>query len=159
MLIIFTFQVIYGYIYLRIGAVVTAFLLGLLPGAILGRSYKVQSGLMASEIIILGLLFIFLAWSVFFKTEIPQAWFFIYCFLFSFCCGFQFPVITGIIGESSRPITGCLAADFAGAAVGTILVGAFLIPSIGIWASITFLILIKISSFLTLLFSWMGKRG
>lgn len=159
MLIIFTFQVIYGYIYLRIGAVVTAFLLGLMPGAILGRKYKGRSGLMTSEIIILGLLFIFLVWGTFFSTAISQAWFFMYCFLFAFCCGFQFPVITWIIGENSHPIAGCLAADFIGAAVGTILTGAFLIPSIGIRASIIFLILIKISSFSILLLSHGKKLG
>jgi spermidine synthase len=161
MLIIFTFQIIYGYIYLRIGAIVTAFLIGLLPGAILGRAYQKKSiaVLMGSEVIILGLLFIFLAWNVFFKVEISQVYFFIYCFLFSFCCGFQFPVITGIIGERSQPIAGCLAADFTGAAIGTILVGAFLIPSLGIQTSIIFLILIKISSISTLLLSWGRKRS
>lgn len=159
MLVIFTFQVIYGYIYLRIGAVVTAFLLGLLPGAILGKNYKGRSGLMASEVVILLLLLIFLAWGALSNVEIPQSWFFIYCFLFSFCCGFQFPVITGIMGEDSRPIAGCLAADFAGAAVGTILTGAFLIPSTGIRASIVFLVLIKISSCLMLIFAWRGKRS
>lgn len=159
MLIIFTFQVIYGYIYLKIGAIVTAFLLGLLPGATLGRAYKGKgtSGLIASEIILLCLLFIFLAWNVFLKREIAQIYFFVYCFLFSFCCGFQFPVITGIIGERSQPAAGCLAADFAGAAIGTILVGAFLIPSLGIQASIVFLILIKMSSSSILLYSW-GRR-
>jgi spermidine synthase len=155
MLIIFTFQVIYGYIYLKIGAIVTAFLLGLLPGAILGRACKKKSraALVASEGLLLGLLFIFLAWSMFFKVEVSQISFFIYCFLFSFFCGFQFPVITGIRGEASQPIAGCLAADFTGAAVGTILVGAFLIPSLGIQASIVFLILIKVSSCLILLLS------
>ncbi|MBN1626918.1 MAG: hypothetical protein JW944_10375 [Deltaproteobacteria bacterium] len=159
MLIIFTFQVIYGYIYLRIGAVVTSFLLGLLPGAILGKGYKGRPGLMASEVIILGLLFIFLTWGTLLNVDIPQIWFFIYCFMFSFCCGFQFPFITRIMGENSRPIAGCLAADFAGAAVGTILVGAFLIPSIGIRISIIFLLLMKISSFSVSFFLWRGKRG
>jgi len=160
MLIIFTFQVIYGYIYLKIGAIVTAFLLGLLPGAMLGRAWKGKRGpvLALSEAMLLCLLFIFLAWSVFFKGEGSQVFFLMYCFLFSLCCGFQFPVITGIMGEDSQPIAGCLAADFAGAALGTILVGAFLIPSLGIQAAIIFLILIKLSSSSMLLFS-RGREG
>lgn len=155
MLVIFTFQVIYGFIYMKIGAIVTAFLLGLLPGALLGRACKKKSRplLMASECMLMGLLFIFLAWSMLFRVEISQSFFFLYCFLFSFCCGFQFPVITGLMGETSHPIAGCLAADFTGAAVGTILVGAFLIPSLGIQASIVFLILIKVSSSFILLLS------
>jgi len=155
MLIIFAFQVIYGYIYLKIGAIVTGFFLGLLPGAILGKAYKGKgiSGLVASEIMLLCLLLVFLAWSAFFNKEISQIYFLLYCIIFSFFCGFQFPVITGMIGERSQPIAGCLAADFAGAAAGTILVGAFLIPCLGIQASIVFLILIKLSSSLILFFS------
>jgi spermidine synthase len=160
MLIIFTFQVMYGYIYLKVGAIVTVFLLGLLPGAILGRSWKGKgaSGLLASELAMLCLLFLFLAGGILFKGGMHQIYFFIYCFIFSFCCGFQFPVVTGIIGEASQPIAGCLAADFSGAAVGTILVGAFLIPSLGIQASTAFLILIKLSSSAILIFS-RGRRG
>jgi spermidine synthase len=148
MLIIFAFQVIYGYIYLKLGAIVTAFLSGLLPGAILGRAYKGNktSALAASEIALLFLLFAFLAWSLFLKEETPQIFFFLYCFLFSFCAGFQFPVVTRIIGEHTRPAAGSFAADFAGAAVGTILTGAFIIPSLGIKAAVIFLILIKMSS-------------
>jgi spermidine synthase len=155
MLVIFTFQVIYGYIYLKIGAIVTAFFLGLLPGAIMGRTYKgAKSSVLAmSEAALLFLLFIFLAWSVFLKGEVPQAYLFAYCFLFSFCCGFQFPIVTRMIGEEARPAAGSLAADFAGAALGTILVGAILIPSVGIQASLMFLILIKMSSSAILLFS------
>ena len=37
MLIVFSFQVIYGYVYLKIGAIVTASLLGLFPGAAFGN--------------------------------------------------------------------------------------------------------------------------
>jgi spermidine synthase len=155
MLIIFTFQVIYGYIYLKIGAIVTAFLLGLLPGALLGKAWKGKktSGLAASEIMLLCLLFVFLGWSMFLRQEISQVYFFIYCFMFSFCCGFQFPVVTGMLGEKSHPLAGSLAADFAGAAIGSILVGAFIIPSLGIQTAIIFLILIKMSSSLIMLFS------
>jgi spermidine synthase len=155
MLVLFTFQVIYGYIYLKIGAVVTAFLLGLLPGASLGRALenKNRSILMASEGVLLVLLLFFFGWEMFFRVEVSQILFFLYCFLFSFFCGFQFPVITGILGEGSQPIARCLAADFAGAAVGTIIVGSFLIPSFGIQAAIVFLILIKLSSSVILLLS------
>jgi spermidine synthase len=159
MLVIFTFQVIYGYIYLKIGAIVTAFFLGLLPGAIMGKAYKGNrtSGLAMSEGALFFMLFLFLAWSVFLKGEVSQAYLFAYCFLFSLCCGFQFPIVTGMIGEKSRPAAGSLAADFAGAALGAILVGAFLIPSVGIQESLMFLILIKMSSSAILLFS-KGKK-
>lgn len=149
MLLVFTFQVIYGYIYLKIGAIVTVFLIGLLPGAAAGHLFRnrdIIRGLFLSEIIILGLLFLFFIWLRFMRGEPHQILFLAYCFLFSFFCGFQFPVITSIIGENTSPAAGCLAADLAGAAVGTIMVGALLIPFLGVRTAIIFLILIKISS-------------
>ena len=148
MLVIFTFQVIYGYIYLKIGAVITAFLLGLLPGALLGNVHKERGigPLIMSEMILLGLLLMFFIWISFFKGELNQIYFLGYCFIFSFFCGFQFPVAAHLIGERQSPAAGCLAADLTGAAVGTIATGTLLIPLWGIQSAIIFLILVKISS-------------
>ncbi len=160
MLVIFTFQVVYGYIYLKIGAIVTVFLLGLLPGAMVGNLYKEGniSKLIMSEIIFLGLLLIFFAWVKFFSGELGQFYFLAYCFVFSFFCGFQFPVAANIMGERQSPAAGCLAADLTGAAVGTVATGTLLIPLWGIQAAIIFLILIKISSNMLLLFSKIKGR-
>ncbi len=156
MLIVFAFQVIYGYIYLQIGAIVTAFLLGLLPGAFIGnqRSHKDAFSLGLSEFFILVLLVLFFLWAVYFRSELHPLYFLIYCFLFSFLCGFQFPVVTRIIGEKQSPAAGCLAADLAGASVGTLATGTILIPLWGIRAAVVFLVLVKISSGLTVLFFW-----
>jgi spermidine synthase len=155
MLVIFAFQVIHGYIYLKIGAIVTVFLLGLLPGATVGNLYKEKSiaGLVISDIILICLLLFFFAWISFFKTELNQYYFLSYCFVFSFFCGFQFPVATRIIGEKMSPAAGCIAADLAGAAVGTLVVGTLLIPLWGVWSAIVFLLLIKISSSMIILSS------
>ncbi len=75
MLVIFTFQAIYGDIYLKVGAIISVFLLGLLPGAIIGNLTKGKGivNIMLSEIIQLLLLFIFLLWLIFFKSELPQS--------------------------------------------------------------------------------------
>ena len=153
MLVIFIFQVIHGYIYLKIGAIVTVFLLGLLPGATVGNLYKEKSitRLVISDIILMCLLLLFFAWISFFKTELNQYYFLTYCFIFSFFCGFQFPVATGIIGEKMSPAAGCLAADLSGAAVGTLAVGTLLIPLWGVRSAIVFLLLIKISSSMIIL--------
>ena len=155
MLVVFAFQVIYGYIYLKIGAIITVFLLGLLPGAAVGNLYKGKNivRLLVSDIIILCLLLIFFMWISLIKIELHQAFFFSYCFLFSFFCGFQFPVATSIIGEKTSPAAGCLAADLAGAAVGTLLVGTIFIPLLGIQSAIIFLICVKISSSMIMLFN------
>ncbi|MDQ1333996.1 MAG: spermidine synthase [Thermodesulfobacteriota bacterium] len=148
MLLIFAFQVIYGYIYLQIGAVVTAFLLGLLPGAMAGRRWRsrLRLQIMGSETAILSLLVIFFLWVSYVKTEPHPLHFLLFCFVFSFFSGFQFPVAAEIIGEETSPASGCLAADLCGAAVGTLATGTVLIPLWGIWAAAFFLILVKISS-------------
>lgn len=160
MLVVFTFQVMYGYIYLKIGAIVTVFLLGLLPGAIVGNLHKEgnMGRLIMSEIIFLGLLLTFFVWIKFFRGELSQFYFLAYCFVFSFFCGFQFPVAANIIGESQSPAAGCLAADLTGAAVGTVATGTLLIPLWGIQSAIIFLILIKISSSMVVLFSKIKGR-
>ncbi|MBW1707283.1 MAG: fused MFS/spermidine synthase [Deltaproteobacteria bacterium] len=155
MLIIFAFQVIYGYIYLKIGAIVTAFLLGLLPGALMGnlsRSKDVRK-LFVSEMLLLFLLIVFFIWVSYFKNELHPMYFLAYCFLFSLLCGFQFPVAAGIIGERSSPAAGCLAADLCGASVGTLVTGTILIPLWGIQFAVGFLILVKISSSVIIMFS------
>ncbi|MBW1767229.1 MAG: hypothetical protein JRJ65_09300 [Deltaproteobacteria bacterium] len=155
MLVIFIFQVMYGYIYLKIGAIITIFLLGLLPGAIMGNFFKGKklANLIVTDIILSGLLLVFFVWISFFKGELHQLYFLSYCFVFSFFCGYQFPAATGIIGEERSPAAGCLAADLMGAAVGTLATGTLLIPLWGIRSAIIFLILIKISSNMVILFS------
>ena len=153
MLILFSFQIIYGYIYLEIGAVVTAFLLGLLPGSLVGQRW--QSGLRrritGSEMILLCLLVVFFAWASYMKMEPPPVCFLLFCFVFSFFAGLQFPVAAKIIGEEKSPAAGCLAADLCGAAAGTLVTGMVLIPLWGIRAAVIFLILVKISSMILII--------
>ncbi|MBW1790605.1 MAG: hypothetical protein JRK53_29080, partial [Deltaproteobacteria bacterium] len=155
LVVIFAFQVIYGYIYLRIGAIVTAFLLGLLPGALVGRRWA-RGGkglLLGSEMLMLGFLLLFYGWTVYSPGDPGSVSFLVFGFLFSCLCGFQFPVAARLIGESTSPAAGCLAADLCGAAVGTIATGAVLIPFFGIRQAVAFLILVKISSILMIMFS------
>jgi spermidine synthase len=160
MLIVFAFQVIYGYIYLKIGAIVTASLLGLLPGAIIGNSLvkKGHNKLFISEMLILLLLFLFLIWAAWFKGAPHPTYFLAYCFFFSLLCGFQFPVAAAMIGEKRSPAAGCFAADLCGASVGTVATGTILIPLWGIQTAVVFLILVKMSSSTIVLYT--GKmRG
>jgi spermidine synthase len=154
MLVIFAFQVTYGYIYLKIGAIVTVCLLGLLPGAAMGSLYEEGNKRMLafSEIALLGLILIFFVWNSFLRGELHQFFFLGYCFVFSFFCGFQFPLAAKMIGERQSPAAGCLAADLTGAAVGTLVVGTLLIPLWGIQSAIIFLIFVKISSNMIMLF-------
>ena len=154
MLIIYCFQILYGFVYLKVGMLITAFLFGLLPGAVAGSvlRQKKHSELIFSEIFIIGLLICFFVWVSFLRSDLHQVWFVIYSILFSFFCGFQFPVVTGIIGEKSSPASGCLAADLAGAAIGTLLAGTLLVPLAGIQATVLIIIFIKITSSMIIVF-------
>lgn len=116
MLVILSFQVIYGYIYLKIGAMVTAFLMGLLPGALAGQRWQAGSGfkILISDGLILLMSFGFFMW-LFWARFDAQPWhLLLFSFLFSFFCGFQFPVVTDIIGEKQSPAAGCFGADLWG---------------------------------------------
>jgi spermidine synthase len=154
MLIIFCFQVVYGYIYLKIGAIITAFLSGLLPGAIIGNTYRgrPRANLIFSETALFALLLLFFFWLDFHRHSPHPFYFLIYGFAFAFFCGFQFPAATSMIGEKKSPAAGCIAADLAGAAAGTLITGTLLIPLWGIRSAIIFLLLMKISSNMIILF-------
>ncbi len=154
MAIIFAFQIIYGYIYSMIGLIITAFLLGLLPGAVTGVKWRSRNKLKAglSEIAMLVLSVLFLLWSGWFRVALHPAWFLIFCFVFSFFAGLQFPAATGLIGEDQSPAAGCLAADLCGAAIGALAVGTLMIPLWGVAIAVFLLILVKASSGLLLIF-------
>jgi len=159
MLVIFSFQALHGYIYLKIGAIVTAFLAGLLPGALAGALGRDSGGrgLLAADMMLVLCLIAFYAWLRFFGGMIHSNWFLAYGLMFSFFCGFQFPSAAGMIGEDKSPAAGCLAADLTGAALGTLVVGAILIPFLGLQTAAVALILVKISSNMMILFAGGGR--
>ena len=145
MLVVYAVQVLFGYVYLKIGAIVTAFLFGLLPGAALGNKLKGRGRpiLLYSDVALVVLLGMFFIWSSYLKVELSSWIFLVYGIVFSVICGFQFPVVAHIIGEDHSPAAGCLAADLAGAAVGTFLVGTILVPMWGMAFAAVVLILCK----------------
>jgi spermidine synthase len=150
---LFSFQVIYGYVYLKVGAIITAFLLGLLPGAILGNRLKKRGKdmLIRAETGMIVLLLAYLAWATFFQSAMPEFVFLLYGFAFSLLCGLQFPVAAEMIGEEQSPAAGLFAADLVGAGAGTLAIGTLLIPLFGIQAAVVVLMLIKAISSVVIL--------
>jgi len=148
MLLLFSFQIVYGYLYLKIGAIITSLLLGLLPGAIIGNIYKRRGKpvLICAEAGMILLLTMYLMWTYVSQGIIQEFVFLIYGFTFSLFCGIQFPVAAEKIGEYKSPASLLFSADLIGAAFGTLLVGVLLIPFLGIHAAVIALILIKATS-------------
>ncbi|MFP4085176.1 MAG: hypothetical protein ACLFUL_00140 [Desulfobacteraceae bacterium] len=159
MLVIFSFQVIFGYIYLEVGTIVTAFLLGLLPGALAGQRWGlgVGSKLVMTETLLHSMLLGFFVWIFWIRLGLHPWSFLGFCFVVSFFCGFQFPVVATLIGEKSSPAAGCLAADLWGAATGTLATGTVLIPFLGMKYTLFFLIFVKVSSSLLILLRYRSQ--
>ena len=148
------FQVIFGYVYLRICIFVTLFMIGSAMGALTsGRSARgSQWEVLATEsaFIVLALLACVAAFvgvgakgpaSLFAMqyVVIPSLIFFV-----AFAAGCQFSAISRLARGTGAEITGRLyVADLSGAACGTILTGLFLLPEIGITGVLVSILMLK----------------
>jgi len=138
-LVIFAFQIFFGYIYLQIGIIITVFLAGLLPGAWFGNKLRrhgkyllaLTDGLL---IVLLGVLVPVIGKG---GDPLPVGFFLMFGFVVSLACGFQFPVALHLRGGDNTAATRAFSADLIGAACGTIFTSLVLIPYFGIiWATI-----------------------
>ena len=138
LLVIFAFQIFFGYIYFQIGLIVTVFLAGLLPGAWFGQRFRYRSkqtlaladGLL---ILLMGVLIVALRQG---SYRLPVSFFLFYGFVVSLICGFQFPVALYLRGGDAPAVTQTFSADLIGAAFGTLITSVVLIPYFGIiWAA------------------------
>jgi spermidine synthase len=150
-LVIFAFQIFFGYIYLQIGMIVTVFLAGLLPGAWFGDRLRFRSkqtlafadGLL---IALMGLLILALQYG----DRLPVTFFLAFGFVVSLICGFQFPVALYLRGGDAPAVTRTFSADLIGAAFGTLVINVLLIPYCGIIWAATGLIGIKLCSLIVM---------
>lgn len=151
-LIIFVFQIFFGYIYLKIGIVITLFLAGLLPGAILGRQFH-GSGkglLVFADSLLIVLLSLFILAIQFVGDNLPTTFFLVFGFMISLACGFEFPVALHLRGDDNRAMTRIFSADLIGAAAGILIVSLALIPYFGIIPAAAGLIGIKLTSLIVI---------
>jgi len=147
-LVIFAFQIYFGYIYLQIGIIITVFLAGLLPGAWLGHRLRTwgKQILTLTDLVLMVLLVLFVLAIVNFADRLPVAFYLVFGFGVSLVCGFQFPVALFLRGNDRVAATGTFSADLIGAACGTLLTSAVLIPYTGILGATAGLIGLKMVS-------------
>lgn len=157
-LVIFTFQVFYGYIYFLIGVIVTVFLAGLLPGAVLSQRIQEEYGsalLRYTDLGLMGLMLIFMAWMEFGAGGAAPLWCFLaFGFAISMLCGLQFPAVLKLQGDSNSSAAHVFSADIAGAGIGSLLISLVLIPWGGLLLAGTGLVFIKVLSSIALWRSW-----
>jgi len=133
-LVIFAFQVFFGYIYLQIGLIVTVFLAGLFPGAL--AAGRLQSdpgrGLMACDLALIVLITAFTAALLLIADRLPAWLFLAFGFVAAMVCGFQFPLVLAIGGQQETATTRAFSADLMGAAAGTLVTSVVLMPYMGL---------------------------
>lgn len=156
-LLIFSFQTIYGYAYHWIGLLVAAFMVGLALGSFAMNHFLKEHSfskpqLIKVEIIILIFLSIVLASLYFFYTfnlGIKVAYFLL-SLISGFCVGLEFPLVSKIFAsllkEIGRPAGLLYASDLTGAWLGSLIVGVILIPIIGILPTCALIMVLKFTS-------------
>ncbi len=147
-LVIFAFQIFFGYIYFQIGLIVTVFLAGLLPGAVYGESLREQGKpiLILTDMALIALMIIFICGITLFSNHLSGYAFLAFGFAVSVACGCQFPLALHLQGGNKPAAVKMFSADLIGAAYGTILTSIVLIPFAGILWAAAGLILLKITS-------------
>ncbi len=149
-LVIFAFQVFFGYIYYQISLIVTIFLAGLLPGALLGQklSRGPQNAMRLTDGLLIGLC-LCLALIILPENARPSSGALLGVgFCVSFLCGCQFPLALRSGGEDHRKAASAFTADLVGAAYGALLTSVLLIPYLGLTGTLATLVGLKVSSLL-----------
>jgi len=152
-LVIFAFQIFFGYIYLQIGLIITVFLAGLLPGAWFANRLKriEKRHLILTDGILIILMAGFILALKFWAYHLPVVFFLFFGFVVSLACGFQFPVALHLKGGDNSAASKSFSADLVGAAFGTLLTSVVFLPFLGIFKTAAALIALKIISSI-----WLG---
>ena len=142
-LLIFLFQMMFGYVYYQICWIVTFFLIGLLPGAYFSvnvlRKTK-QPGkklLLMCDLTMIAMILGFIVAQIWFHDYLHIYFFSLFGFFLSMICGFQFPIALQWQWGKPSTITRFFAADILGAAFGIIFVSIIGIPFYGVlWTAL-----------------------
>ncbi|MBU1171239.1 MAG: hypothetical protein KKD44_16895 [Proteobacteria bacterium] len=156
LLMIFCFQIVFGYIYYQIGVLVTVFLSGLLPGAFFAMKINHPNKkirylkLSDAGLIVLIVLFAICIWMPMIKSH--MAFYVLFGLSLSFLCGFQFPLALANRKDSNSAAGRAFSADLVGAAFGILVTSVILVPLCGLIYATCLLGLLKVISSLLFLF-------
>ncbi len=169
LILIFAFQVLYGYLYYWIGLLTSIFMAGAGAGGLLvTRSLeKVKKDLsyfstLEASIIVLSLLFpfIFLQAGPYFGEFFSPTIFLILCFTSGFLIGAEFPLANKIHLKTSPNLSGTVgllySGDLLGGWLGGIIGGVALLVVLGLWKTCLIIAYLKIISLIILIA--LGRR-
>ncbi|MEN8210566.1 MAG: fused MFS/spermidine synthase [Thermodesulfobacteriota bacterium] len=146
-MIIFAYQIFFGYIYLKIGFMITLFLAGLLFGAYFGEKTDknlAKAWMIKADICLVFLMAGFILLLKFLPYVLKEELFGLAAFCFGFFCGFEFPCGAKIKQETLSKITGLFAADLVGASFGVLIFSLILLPSLGLVRAGVVLVVMKV---------------
>jgi spermidine synthase len=150
-LVLFSVQIVFGYLYVQMGILITAFLAGLLPGAFLGDRMRLDHHrtrwLARADLALAVLALLFVLGSLAPGVRSHMAFYLLTGFAVSLTCGFQFPLV--LASDNSNALAGrAFSADLTGAAFGVLLTSVILVPIAGLPGAAVILCLLKLSSLL-----------
>lgn len=151
-LVLYLFQVVHGYVYVALSIIIGTFLLGLLPGALIGmkmRNYR-KGLLILTDLSLLCFSFLLLLSMLFNLYYCSMLLYLLYCFSVSLVAGIQFPLLAKLSLSQRIPYR-LFSADLMGAGLGVIIVGGILAPFSGLIPPVFCLIGLKIVSIIRLL--------
>ncbi len=158
LVLIFGFQIIYGYLYYQIGILITAFMAGIAAGSILMTRQlkfirKDYSVFLCLEFLIIGLAIIIPLVIVAFN----QVLFLAFCFLSGFLTGAEFPLANKVylrspdtLGSSAGLLYG---ADLLGGWLAGMLGGVVFLPILGLFKTCLVIVMLKMSGLIILFIS------
>jgi spermidine synthase len=144
-ILILTFQVIYGYVYIATGIFITLFMAGLAPGVWLARrfSYKSKYKTLVLLQIISGCIILLSVACIYAFRHLPiptipvHVIFSILIAVMAMITGAQFHVASVIkSGNIQQVAASSYSADLLGSAAGALLVNAWIVPSLGLVTSL-----------------------
>jgi hypothetical protein len=144
-ILILTFQVIYGYVYLATGVFITLFMVGLALGVMSAKAFPGKSTykslvflqLLSAGLILLCIIYIYLLTNFQMKT-IPIHLIFTFLIIITgLITGAQFHIASLLKeGNIKQVVASSYSADLIGSAAGALLINAWLVPLLGFIATL-----------------------
>jgi len=145
--LLIAFQVIFGYVYLFLGVIITIFMGGLTIGSLMSKNSNVQkvSKLIVKVQFISGLFILVLAIylkvaHLFQNDDLTRLLFSIAMLIIAMLVGYQYGIAVSAVRKTpGKTVSSIYSSDLIGSALGSILVAIYLIPVYGLFITLVIL--------------------
>jgi spermidine synthase len=141
-IVIISFQTLYGYVYRRIALLLTCFMMGLFLGSLRGKKRK---RIYFAQLLLVqfGILLLVLLLHLSLKIHPPELFFFIFLLLLGFLGGDMFVVANNLFLKEKKNYGLGYGVDLLGSFMGALVVSSFLIPLVGLPLLLRYLFLLN----------------